>query len=1490
MPPKKKPLEDARKRLKEKLNNVEEQSEYICQFINDLVNKSSDPAKKLLEEKDRKKFFQKYSSVSQELEKCLDCLLLISDSVTALGEEDTLGGSEDYSSSAPSEPSEPAEQAVKDSALSEKTDRHKKDLPPSADETSKGSQNVPQVTEDSQRISSEAQKSIEAGQAKSQSSFSQSACAAKSTRNDEEASILIPASESSVVSKPPNVQQMPQSQAKQSIPEDLNKQSQKLSSKSGEGLNLISKLIEAEPAKQVNHQKQSEETSLAQPPKDEKRKGSPDVVQKQADDTSSTRQQKDFKGKGSSSVVQDVRIEPTKQFINQKEANNTSSARPPKEVKRRGSSSSVSALSDIIQDIRISPREARTAAENIPTKVQLAQFPFKNGQRLEVVVTEVLSPWEFWVQPVGSDELDLLMEEMCMHYAKMAAAGYKGGLATAPAVGDFCCAKFTQDDTWYRVLVTAVEESDKGPTVEVLCVDDGNREKVGLARLRPLEEKFLKLPCQALCCALSGVRPVNPPQNKPGTRSSLWSEESIAWLRCKVSGAKLRAYPTRVESSKLVIIDLFVFPPKNPKHKSPVSSQAGNGLPGLQFSIAEMMIFAGMAQRIMPQVNGGAGGSSTCSSSPVSVGSNESLPRSCSSVSIESSVQEGPACVNNCEAVSSKEESACTDNSCSSKETVIQKLEERHEKITASVEQSVSGRKNSNDATFKGESVTVQETDSASGVNLEKENCENAQDQQEGIANDITMLQESLPMSGPEESFITELPPMEGPLCLQMLMSHVVNPSEFYVHLVTPDAGHLDLMMNDLNKFYDGDPFPESCAPSTGYQPQVGDYCCARFTEDGRWYRSLVTSLRCTVDEKEGPLNGLLDVEVFHVDFGSSEWVSVGNVKPLVAKFLSLPGQVVKCRLANLKPEIIEDITTTSEQVASLQSTTEKTDAQAEERSPQEEKLVPVVEPPSKTDSSPTGKSRKKDRRKRKRPPKISLKDENIVIRAAGDESCDSSELSEIEFVKSREGDRRKNKQKEQDTSASDKAAFPEKYLLPSPDVSPEKRFPLLTETASVKPEDQWPSGSSELLTGLTDDNRKLVGYMVPWDPWIYQQLFNPTAGGATVDISYKKPVLNLNLYDTTGDEDIFINQVLVDTGIAVFVENPEEQTGLPSEEIDCNEVTSPTCLLSSWDPMEEDFLSSKNTYAVNTDDLDIVFQGYQDLSRRVCRYYQTRSGCWRGDQCPNLHVKKGEELHDYHEVFCDNMDSSVTLPDIGTWVAVRVTAIFDPGHFWVQFPYGPEPIENRIMAARMGRDFDSDDVNEKDDLDSLMTKMGKFYTKNVCQDPRRILPAPGELCVAKYSKDGQWYRARITGVHEDELQVFFVDYGNSEWTRESHVKRMLPHFLHLPFQALECFLGNVEPVNEAGENGKKLDWSEEAMTIFKSLTEDKILIAHILSKAWNQTIYVDLFDTNGEEIHINKVMIEKGFAKETDHTVDNPWNIEATVKFNPHKLVGLPG
>ena len=99
--------------------------------------------------------------------------------------------------------------------------------------------------------------------------------------------------------------------------------------------------------------------------------------------------------------------------------------------------------------------------------------------------------------------------------------------------------------------------------------------------------------------------------------------------------------------------------------------------------------------------------------------------------------------------------------------------------------------------------------------------------------------------------------------------------------------------------------------------------------------------------------------------------------------------------------------------------------AEEKEQQSQEEKPPAFIEPSSKTESSSSSKSRKRDRRKRKRPPKINLKDQ--IIRAAGDESYDSSELSELEFFKSREEERRGVKQKEKDVSSdkSDKAAFP---------------------------------------------------------------------------------------------------------------------------------------------------------------------------------------------------------------------------------------------------------------------------------------------------------------------------------------------------------------------------------------------------------------------------------------------------------------------------------
>lgn len=45
-----------------------------------------------------------------------------------------------------------------------------------------------------------------------------------------------------------------------------------------------------------------------------------------------------------------------------------------------------------------------------------------------------------------------------------------------------------------------------------------------------------------------------------------------------------------------------------------------------------------------------------------------------------------------------------------------------------------------------------------------------------------------------------------------------------------------------------------------------------------------------------------------------------------------------------------------------------------------------------------------------------------------------------------------------------------------------------------------------------------------------------------------------------------------------------------------------------------------------------------------------------------------------------------------------------------------------------------------------------------------------------------------------------------------------------------------------------------------------------------------------GEEIYINKVLIERGLVKEIDYIVSNFWNIEVSFKFNFYMIIGLLG
>jgi len=52
--------------------------------------------------------------------------------------------------------------------------------------------------------------------------------------------------------------------------------------------------------------------------------------------------------------------------------------------------------------------------------------------------------------------------------------------------------------------------------------------------------------------------------------------------------------------------------------------------------------------------------------------------------------------------------------------------------------------------------------------------------------------------------------------------------------------------------------------------------------------------------------------------------------------------------------------------------------------------------------------------------------------------------------------------------------------------------------------------------------------------------VYYPSASSSFVDITYERPTLVLQLFDTTSDEDVDIAQVLIEIGLAEDCEIPE--------------------------------------------------------------------------------------------------------------------------------------------------------------------------------------------------------------------------------------------------------------------------------------------------------------------------------------------------------------
>ena len=173
--------------------------------------------------------------------------------------------------------------------------------------------------------------------------------------------------------------------------------------------------------------------------------------------------------------------------------------------------------------------------------------------------------------------------------------------------------------------------------------------------------------------------------------------------------------------------------------------------------------------------------------------------------------------------------------------------------------------------------------------------------------------------------------------------------------------------------------------------------------------------------------------------------------------------------------------------------------------------------------------------------------------------------------------------------------------------------------------------------------------------------------------------------------------------------------------------------------------------------------------------------------------------------------------------------------------------------------------------LELMMSQFKTFHLKPANNIPLSGPPKTGDYVAAKFTEDGQWYRARIRSNDRTakEAEVVYVDYGNSEkipWSRLRALSQaeFSPH--KLKPQAVDAVLSLLQfPTNK--------DYLKDAADFITQITINKELVATVDYASPEGTLYVTLYDQSTSKNltdSLNAEIVAEGHA--TVPTKLRPW------------------
>ena len=164
--------------------------------------------------------------------------------------------------------------------------------------------------------------------------------------------------------------------------------------------------------------------------------------------------------------------------------------------------------------------------------------------------------------------------------------------------------------------------------------------------------------------------------------------------------------------------------------------------------------------------------------------------------------------------------------------------------------------------------------------------------------------------------------------------------------------------------------------------------------------------------------------------------------------------------------------------------------------------------------------------------------------------------------------------------------------------------------------------------------------------------------------------------------------------------------------------------------------------------------------------------------------------------------------------------------------------------------------VMSKENEDGLAALSVMLNSHCSTADNSPYKPEIGELCCARFTDDGMWYRAVVEQkLSDSRMLVMFVDYGNRDSVPIDSIRRIPTAFTRFPLQARQCFLAGIQPQSF---------WSQDAVNFLKGRLKGKRFIAEIESVTGKE-LGLNLFEVSpGRELHgisINQDLIQRNFA-----------------------------